>query len=161
MLTTKRLVLRDMRAEDASYLAAYQSNPAYLQHYDETANAVEIVQVAMDWALECPRANYQFAVALRSSDSVVGCAGLRQHGYRKGEAELGIEIDPRRWREGLAGEALAALIEFGASTLSLSCYWAVTTSSNESALALIEKFGFTFQARDRNSVRYLRRNERK
>lgn len=89
-----------MRAEDAEPLAAYQSDPAYLAHYAAPPDAHTIVASAIEWSQEEPRINFQFAVVLASSDFVIGCAGLRQRGYSTGEAEIGIEIDPRYWRRG-------------------------------------------------------------
>ena len=132
-----------MRAEDAEPLSAYQSDPAYLAHYAAPPDAHAIVASAIKWALEEPRINFQFAVVLASSDTVVGCAGLRQRSYSKREAEIGVEIDPRYWRRGLAREVLSELISFGVSTLSVEMFWGCTARSNRPAQSLVEEFGFT------------------
>ena len=62
-----------------------------------------------------PRVNFQFAVVLASSNSVVGCARLRQRDYPSAEAEIGIEVNPTYWRQGFAREALHELVSFGIS----------------------------------------------
>lgn len=146
MLTTPRLILRDMRPDDVAWLAEYQSNPDYLRHYAEKPDAAAIVRAAIAWAGESPRRNLQFAVVLADEKIGVGCAGLRRRGYPPGEAELGVEIDPGYWRRGLATEALGALIEYGTTALGLVRYWAITAPANPAANALLE--GLRFHAHD-------------
>lgn len=128
--------------EDIESLAAYQSNSSYLRHYSEPPDTHEIVADAIKWARREPRTNFQFAVVLKTTDAVIGCAGIRLHGYSIGEAEIGIEINPNLWRQGFAREALSALIDFGISKLSVKTFWAYTARSNRAAQALVEEFGF-------------------
>jgi len=96
----------------------------------------------MEWAAEIPRTNFQFAIVLAANEQVIGCAGLRQSGYPRGEGEIGIEINPEYWRQGFARETVSALIEFGTSRLLLETFWGCTTPANHRAQALIEEFGF-------------------
>jgi len=146
-----------MRAEDAGALAAYHADPAYLANYTEPPEAAAIVASARAWAREKPRRNYQFAVVLKSTDAVIGCAGLRQKGFPNGEAEVGVEIDPGSWRRGFARETLTELIRFGAAALSIETFWAITTPSNEGARALVGRFGFRLHDETANRVRLTRR----
>ena len=143
MLTTERLILREMREDDAKALSKYQSNSSYLAHYATSPDADAIVASAIEWAIEKPRINYQFAVVLAASNSVVGCTGLRQRDYPSGEAEIGIEVNPTYWRRGFAREVLRELISFGVSKLGVTSFWGCTARSNHAAQALVEEFGFT------------------
>ena len=155
VLATRRLLLRDMRTEDAEFLSAYQSDIAYLEHYSEQPAAAAIVAAAITWAQKEPRSNFQLAVVLESAVTVIGCAGLRQQGYPTGEAEVGVEINPSYWRRGLAKEVLNALIEFGVSNLNISRYWAITTPSNRPAQRLVEGIGFRRYADGNESRRFM------
>jgi ribosomal-protein-alanine N-acetyltransferase len=143
MLTTKRLSLREMESQDEAVLAAYQSAPEYQRHYVEEPDARSIVTSAMDWAVEDPRSNFQYAVVLEESDTVIGCAGLRRKGLPAGEAEIGVEINPDYWRRGFAREALDALLDFGTTSLDVSVFWAETTATNLPARLLVEHCGFS------------------
>jgi RimJ/RimL family protein N-acetyltransferase len=132
-----------MKPEDEEALSAYQTHPDYLAHYAVAPNSQFIVASAIEWAQEDPRTNFQYAVVLESDESFIGCAGLRQTGYPPGEAEIGVEIKPQYWRRGFAREVLSELLQFGASRLGITVFWAETAASNAPAQALVEEFGFS------------------
>jgi len=141
-VVTSRLVLRDAEAGDAVAVAAYQSDPRYLEHYTERPDAELIIRTAREWAAESPRRNFQLVVTLLDGGRVIGCAGVRQAGHSSGEAGLGIELDPGHWGFGYAREALCALIEFARGELGVSRIIAETTATNVRAHRLVAGLGF-------------------
>ncbi len=142
-LVTERLVLREAEPGDARALAAYQSDPRYLEHYAEAPDAESIVATAREWAAAAPRLNFQLIVTLREGGRVIGCAGIRQAGHACGEADLGIEVDPGHWGLGHAREAVTALIELARGELGVTRIFAETTPNNVRAQRLVMALGFS------------------
>jgi ribosomal-protein-alanine N-acetyltransferase len=153
-LFTPRLVLRDASPEDASALAAYQRDARYLEHYEEAPDAKAIVRAAISWQGEMPRVNYQFIV--EREHTAIGCAGLRQAGWQPGHAEVGIELDPRYWGAGYAGELLQRLVRFGRDDLKLESLHARTAPGNQRARRLMERVEFRLVANDAHTADFER-----
>ena len=139
-LVTARLVLREAEPDDAPGLAAYQTDPRYLEHYPEAPDAERIVATARQWATESPRRNYQLMI--EAAEATIGCAGLRQIGHPPGEAEVGVELHPDHWGRGYAREVLSALIEFARDEVGVARLCAMTTPTNERAHRLMQHLGF-------------------
>ena len=154
MLSTPRLVLREAEPHDATLLAVYQSDPRYLEHYEDPADALSIVETSRRWAVEHPRVNYQLIVILNSCSSVIGCAGLRKAGHPSGEAAIGIELHPDQWGHGYGHEALSRLIEFGRNDLELEHIWAITRPTNQRACRLLHNLGFSPVSSVRQETRF-------
>lgn len=142
LLKTNRLVLRELREEDAASLARYQSDPRYLEHSEGPPDARAIVDSAMLWTKQSPRLNYQLAVAWSEHTAAIGCIGLRCLGQNAGVAEFGIELDPELWGRGLSREAALALLDFGFAGLNLSRVVASTSPANQGVHAFLTKLGF-------------------
>jgi [ribosomal protein S5]-alanine N-acetyltransferase len=137
-------VLRDFRAADAEQVAAYQSDPRYLEHYDHDSgivtDAYALVELFCRWAEEHPRTKYQLAIVLE--ERVIGTCGIRRASAGDDEAELGCELDPEFWSAGFAREASQAMVVYGFETLGLQRLRALTLPSNHRAIALAVSLGF-------------------
>lgn len=145
-LNTPRLVLREFRLSDLPSFAVYHQNPQYLAHYDGPPDTERIVRLAIAWAAEQPRANYQLVIAESDTTPALGSVGLRGKGQTSGVAEFGFELNPAFWGRGYAREAGQALLEFGFQTLRLRRVISPTTSGNRRAHHLLEALGFTREA---------------
>ena len=128
-------------SSDQAILGLYQSDQRYLAHYVQPPDAKMIIALAMQWADQQPRENYQLIVCLKGADQVIGCAGLRTATCRAGEAEVGVEIDPSHWAKGYATEVLAEIVNL-AKSLALARLLAVTNEANLAAIALTQSAGF-------------------
>jgi len=146
MLQTKRLVLRELRAEDEASLARYQRDPRYLEHYAQRPDARAIVASSLAWAEQSPRQNYQLAIAWSEQGPAIGCIGLRCHAQSFGTAEFGCELDPALWGRGLSHEAASALLEFGFGEFNLVEVVASTAPGNRRIHALLARLGFVAQS---------------
>jgi ribosomal-protein-alanine N-acetyltransferase len=143
ILETSRLTLREAEHPDAFALAAYQSDPRYLEHYPEPPDAARIVELARRWASDSPRLNHQFVATLGAQGPVIGCAGLRQAGHLPGVAEVGVELNPEYWGAGYAREVLSRLIEFARNDFELNQLLALTAPTNRRAHDLLLRLGFS------------------
>ncbi|MFT7653371.1 MAG: ribosomal-protein-alanine N-acetyltransferase [Candidatus Azotimanducaceae bacterium] len=142
VLHSERITAREFRLTDITYLRHYHANPLYLEHYDTPPDTEHIVQTAIAWSAELPRSNFQLAICLKNSDEPIGSIGLRGKGYLRNEAEIGIEVDPNHWGQGIAHEALGLVFDF-AKSLGVVKLHSNTKVTNKRAQRLIESFGFS------------------
>jgi len=83
-----------------------------------------------------------WAVVLISVDTVIGLVGF--HGWdryhRRAEAGYGIARD--YWGQGIASEALRAILRFGFEDMNLNRVFARTIADNLESVRLLERLGF-------------------
>jgi ribosomal-protein-alanine N-acetyltransferase len=66
---------------------------------------------------------------------------------------IGYIIDPARQRQGIATEAVSAMLDFCFGDLGLHCAQAFIHPDNTMSIALVEKLGFRRERRLRESLR--------
>ena len=147
-LETKRLKLRPFVDADAAALYAIAKDPqvadpaGWLPHTSEAYS----LQIIRD-VLSGPTV---FAVELKESGQLAGCAGLTMPGdsfldIHEGEAELGYWIDPSLWGSGLAPEAAQRILQFGFKQCGLDTIWCAWFDGNQASSRVQEKCGFTYR----------------
>lgn len=88
------------------------------------------------------RSLFQWGVALRESDTVIGTCTVYRVDARNRRAEIGFALAREQWGKGLMREALAALLEYGFTTLDLHRVEADVDPENAASLRLLERLGF-------------------
>ncbi|MGH9847926.1 MAG: GNAT family N-acetyltransferase [Blastocatellia bacterium] len=150
-IVTKRLLLREFTEGDLPALIAYQADPRYAEFWPDatpTDHARELFHMFRRWVDECPRHNYQLAVArIRTPHELIGCCGLRGQGMDAGMAEFGIELAPRWWGHGFATEAARAILGFGFRELGLRDVRGVSVTENAGVTNVVSRLGFTLLGR--------------
>lgn len=157
MITTGRLVLRELEETDWPAVLAYQSDPRYLRYYEWTHRTEQDVRkfVRMLVALreEQPRTKFQLAIMLPSNGQLIGNCGVRMKAADAREADIGYELDPRYWGHGYATEAARALLAFGFEELGLHRIWAWCIAENSSSVHVLEQIGMRQEGRLREHER--------
>lgn len=150
-LLTPRLRLREFVADDWAAVLAYQRDPRYLRYYEWQArtedDARRFVGMFLAQQQEQPRTRFQLAVTLRDGGRLIGNAGIRLSADTPGEAEIGYELAPDEWGKGYATEAARAVVRFGIAELGVHRVTAWTVADNAGSIRVLEKLGFTLQAR--------------
>ncbi len=141
LIQTERLCLRDPVESDLPRITSYQSDTRYLEHYLKPPDSKLILGLAMEWASEKPRKNYQLIISSKVKSEAIGSIGLRTSNSAVGEAEVGIEIDPNHWGNGFASEALVGIIDL-AKSIHIRRLQAITNENNTRAMALLKTAGF-------------------
>lgn len=77
-------------------------------------------------------------------------------GYKAGEAETGIEVDPDHWRKGYATEVLSALIDL-ARKGKVKRFVGITRGRNFRAIELMKAHGFEIGSQQDGNVTMVRR----
>jgi ribosomal-protein-alanine N-acetyltransferase len=144
VLTTERLVLRELRPGDAPDVFAFRSD-AEEQYFNsvpmrEVAEALALIEeLRADYAA---RRGIQWAVTLTGEGPVVGLMGFNvwQQGHRR--AELGYDLSRAKWGRGFGAEAVAAIVRFGFRRMALNRIEAFTIADNVRSVRLLERLGF-------------------
>lgn len=154
-LKTERLLLRKIVPTDALDMYAYARLPqvtAFLLwkcHPDReyTRQYIEYLQsryAAGDF--------FDFAVALRENDRMIGTCGFTSFDTPHNEGELGYVLHPDFHGQGLATEAAGAVLRFGFETLGLHRITARCMEENRSSLRVMEKCGMQREGLLRDAV---------
>lgn len=144
VLTTDRLILRDVRIEDAADLLVFRSDPVAQRFNSEPHTTIEH-SVAL---IEEVRGGYAtqngvpWAVMLKSTGRVVGLFGYRGWNRFHRRADIGYDLTRDLWGQGLATEALTEIIGFGFGEMQLNRIEAQTIADNDRSTRLLGRLGF-------------------
>lgn len=145
-LHTARLVLRPARAADLPAIHAIMRQPQAMAYWSTPPHDTQ--EQTRDWLSGMisipPGAGEDFVIERASGGQdgvVIGKAGF----YRF--PEIGYILDPMHWGEGLAREAVSAVIERGFAVHRLDRIRADVDPRNRASLALLARLGFTETAR--------------
>jgi len=149
-LTTSRLLLRQLRMEDAPEVFFLRSNQSILQFLNKepVANMKEaedfITRINND--IDTNNA-IMWAIVLKENPAyVIGSICfwriLKEH-YR---AELGYVLNPAYWRKGIMKEAIFKTLEYGFSTMGLHSVEARINPDNIASVSVLESSGFVREA---------------
>lgn len=96
---------------------------------------------------------FQWGVARRSDDAVIGTVTLAQIDRTHRRAEIGFVLGRAHWRQGLGREAVALALAHAFSALDLRRIGADVDPRNAASLALLESLGFRREGYLRESWR--------
>jgi RimJ/RimL family protein N-acetyltransferase len=113
-LSTERLVLRRFRPEDLNAFVAYRSDPetARYQSWEAPYRPSQARQFLHELEAihpDTPGEWFQFAVALRHTDRLIGDCGAHVQAEDSRQAEIGFTLAPQYQGHGYATEAVRRL----------------------------------------------------
>lgn len=132
-LTTPRLLLRAFALADVPRLVALAGdyevakNTLNIPHPYQEADARRWVQLTQENYEQ--QTGYAFALELRATGAFIGGMGLTLE-RRFDRAEAGYWLGASYWGQGLASEALAAVLQFGFEELKLNKIYATHIAEN-------------------------------
>ena len=100
-----------------------------------------------------PRTNYNFAIELKSPQTLMGGIGLDHIDRYSGTAEMGYYLGEDFHRQGYMSEAAAAVIDFAFNRLKLRRLEAFVFKGNEGSQGLAKKLGFKQEGIMKQAVR--------
>ena len=149
-LHTPRLLLRPLCPEDAEAVFAYRSLPEVSRYQCwEPRSAAEILDFIRGLEKirpDTPDTWYQLAVVLRASGELAGDCGLHFPAGRNHEAEIGITLAPAYHGQGLAAEALPAVLGYLFDTLGKHRVYGSVDPRNVPSQRLLERVGMRREA---------------
>ncbi|HEY1555146.1 MAG TPA: GNAT family protein [Kofleriaceae bacterium] len=160
-IETARLVLRELRIEDAAEVAR-RAGERQVARYLIAVPTPYPVPLAARW-IAARIAWWQqgrgvtLAIARRGEpDRLIGSASLRRY-VRDRRAELGYWLGAEEWGKGYATEAGAAMLELGFRELRLERIYAHVLAGNAASCRVLDKLGMIAEGIRRNHVRKGRR----
>ena len=158
-LETERLRLRRIIRDDYDDLAHVHRDRQVRQYLSEfefgfSDNAIWSV---IDWAdtMFGQRKGIRWAIARKPDDTLIGTCGFHAYNRLHNRAEIGYELHPDHWRQGIMTEAAGETLRFCFDELKVHRVEADVTEGNAASAALLQKLGFTLEGvwRERFMIR--------
>lgn len=86
----------------------------------------------------------RWGIALKEDDRLIGTCGFHEWKKAHYKAEIGYELSPEYWRNGMMTEAIGAILEFGFRVWGLNRIEAFIDPRNVASRKLLEKLGLCF-----------------
>jgi [ribosomal protein S5]-alanine N-acetyltransferase len=154
ILETERLLLRKLSLNDADEIFILRSDKVHNQYLDRPiASSIEdaIAFINKIDAIVNKEEGFFWAAALKPGKTLAGTIGLWNLDKQNNKAELGYELLPAYYHQGIMTEALAKVLEFGFEKLGLSKIEAWAHPENDRSATLLHKFNFI---RDHEAEKY-------
>lgn len=155
-ITTARLELRPMRAEDAMPLLGVFGDPVVMRAFDRGpfTPGEMTAWVARNLEHQDRYGFGLFTIVLRETGEVIGDSGLERTELDGviSETELGYDLRSDHWGRGLATEAAGAVKGHGLETLRMPRLISIVRTGNHRSARVAERIGMSLE-------RELRRGE--
>jgi RimJ/RimL family protein N-acetyltransferase len=154
---TPRLQLRQLQPSDAAALYAYRSLAEVRQFQSwapgDERDALNWIAAMQDTPFNQPDSWFQFGLYAKSTNQLIGDLGVHFPAGDTHQAEVGITIVPDFQGQGLAGEALGAVIDHLFHSLGKHRVYASIDPANTASKRLLESIGMRLEAHFRQSLR--------
>ncbi len=148
VLTTERLRLRQLRADDAEAIFAILSDEAVTRYIGfEPHQSLEDSRQNIEQAHDryARREAIRWGVTLKGEDRVIGSCSFHHFGPGYHRAEVGYDLHRAYWGKGIASEAVTAVLTYGFATLDLHRIEAIIDIANDASKNLLLKLGFQYE----------------
>lgn len=144
-LETERFILRKLTPADAGDLFHYFSNDEVTRYYDlesfvELRQAEELIFAWNSRYLE--KKGFRWAITVKPDNKVIGTCGYHNWSREHFKSEIGYELNPAYWGQGVMSEVLQEVLRFGFEDLGLNRIEAFIDPDNIRSRYLLEKTGF-------------------
>jgi ribosomal-protein-alanine N-acetyltransferase len=148
---TAGYVLRPVCEADADDLLAHFGNPAVAEFLDvDDFSSPADVERLLAWAGGMMETGTGVRWTIRDQDAetldegaFIGTCGFHRLDYNEGrKGQIGYDLTPGKWGQGVMAEVLPAMLEFGFGPLGLHRIEAMVTPGNDRSCRLLEKHGF-------------------
>ncbi|MCX5977802.1 MAG: GNAT family protein, partial [Coprothermobacterota bacterium] len=145
-LETVRLVLRALRMEDADFILK-EWGDSVVTYYMRDEDPLKTREQAEEMLrpLQTPEKMPPFrwwGIEIKTEGCLIGACGYFRWDKRHHRAEIGYDLWPDYWGQGLMLEALKALINFGFEKMDLNRVEATTHTENQRSQRVLTKLGF-------------------
>lgn len=145
-LTSERITLRRMRADDVNAFYSYRADPevARFQSWDSYTyeEAANFISEQSDRLPNIPGQWIQIAIASKHTDALLGDCAFVSDSDEPRLVHMGVTVSPDFQKKGIAQEALTCLLQYLFATLGKHRVVATVDARNSASLALFRKLGF-------------------
>lgn len=148
ILTTDRLIIRELTLNDAAFILALFNTPAYLKFIgDKNVYSIEEAKAHLkNERINSYKANGfgLWLVETKESNIPIGTCGLIKRDAFE-DIDIGFAFLPTYTGKGYGFEAANATLNYAYKTLNLSKVIAYANESNKASIALLKKLGLAFE----------------
>lgn len=145
ILTTPRLLLRELTPDDAPFMLELVNEPAFRAYIgDKGVRTLEDAREHIRTRYQASYARHGFglwAMVLRDGGAPIGICGILRRPELDGP-ELGYALLTRHTRRGYAREAITTTLAHARGPLGLTRLHALTALENPASIALLQEAGF-------------------
>lgn len=147
-LRTARLLLREVLPSDATALFTIHSDADWMRWYGvdpltDLSQADELAELFGGWFHA--GTGFRWALERTSDRRLIGTCGLFRWNKSWRNCVIGFEILRGCERQGYMREAVAAILDYGFSTMRLHRIQAETHPDNKASIGLVTRMGFRFE----------------
>jgi [ribosomal protein S5]-alanine N-acetyltransferase len=145
-LETERLVLRWLRMEDADFILK-EWGDLVVTHYMRDEDPLKTREQAEEMLQHLQKPETfpvlrWWGIELKAEGTLIGTIGYCAWDRRHHHAEVGYDMWPAYWGQGLMPEALRAVVQYGFAEMELNRVQATTHTENHRSQRVLEKLGF-------------------
>lgn len=148
ILTTERLLLRQMTEADAPLVYALNTSPGVLQYVHEPSLKDEADALRVIKEIIMPQYSLynlgRWAIERREDGQFMGWCGLKYLADID-EVDLGYRLMPQYWGKGYASEAAGSTLTFGFTQRNLPTIIGRAHIDNIASWSILEKIGMQFR----------------
>ncbi|MGD6854866.1 GNAT family N-acetyltransferase [Bacillus infantis] len=152
-IETARLLLRKVIMEDAEDILGYLSDAEVTKYYGiEPFADLDDARSEIGWyerILE-EGTGVRWGISLKDGKGLIGSCGFLNMDSAHFRADIGLELDPACWNQGIGTEAITAIIQYGFEDLNLMRIQALIEPANLQSQRLFGKCGFIREGLLRN-----------
>ncbi|MCQ3936553.1 MAG: GNAT family N-acetyltransferase [Chloroflexi bacterium] len=148
LLSTPRLLLRDLRLTDLDDLYEYASDPIIDRYtpWDRYMSLNEAREDLSRYIARYEQGHFRaWGIEHRADKKLIGIANFGFISVGDRRAEMGYTIARKYWGQGFATEAAQALIQYGFEKLALVRIEAVVLPENKASSQVLLKAGMQFE----------------
>lgn len=155
ILLTPRLRLRQFRPDDTDAMHECFADPVAMRFWNTPVHTKRIeTERAVRRFIDCTPAYYRFwAVADEKTDRRLGLVNYHDGHIRNKRVAIGYIVNPALFQQGIATEAVAAMLKYCFDELGLHRIQAFIHPENTPSRALVEKLGFQYEGLLRDDLR--------
>ena len=114
------------------------------------------VKSIIEWAdgIYSRQTGIRWAITHKSDNIMIGSCGFHLYNKDNRWAEIGYELHPNYWRQGIMSEAVSEILRFCFDDLNLHRVEANVTVGNEASAGLLRHLGFTLEGTWRDKVHW-------
>lgn len=144
-INTKRLVLREIKKEDAESIYKLRSNPKVARY--ETFKPYTNIKQA-ERTIECFSKDFKnkraiaWGISLKSQSQIIGIIRCEIE-IPKVRADFGYDLRYEYWNKGIMTEAVSSIIDFTFNKIDVNRIESAVSTKNIASARVLEKSGFT------------------
>ncbi|MCQ6275047.1 GNAT family N-acetyltransferase [Bacillus sp. V3B] len=153
-LQSKRLTLIQTENQHASELFVFWTDPdvTRFMNMDLVSTIDEVMDmITLSNRLAEINQAIRYTMLIRNTNEIIGSCGFNYIDFENGRAEIGYDLGKGYWGEGYGSEAVWTLIDYWFHVLGMNRVEAKVDPENSQSIKLLEKVGFQFEGRLRQS----------